>query len=111
MTDARFGPFRLDFERRELTRGGQVVPLGSRAFDILCVLVSAKGDLVTKDELMARVWPGIVVEENNVQVHVSSLRKALDGGKGGPAYIMTVPGRGYRFVGFQDSPPGSIDRI
>jgi DNA-binding winged helix-turn-helix (wHTH) protein len=77
MTVARFGPFRLDFERRELTREGEVVPLGSRAFDILRVLVSAKGDLVTKDELMAQVWPGIAVEENNVQVHISSLRACL----------------------------------
>jgi TolB-like protein len=64
-------------------------------------LVSARGDVVSKDELMAKVWPGIVVEENNIQVHVSALRKALAGATDGQALLVTVPGRGYRFVGVQ----------
>lgn len=101
MRDARFGPFRLDLLRRELWQGDKLLPLGERALDILCLLVSARGDVVSKDELMAKVWPGIVVEENNIQVHVSALRKALAGTTDGQALLVTVPGRGYRFVGVQ----------
>ena len=96
-----FGPFRLDFGRRELSRSGSLVPLGSRACEVLCALVAARGNLVTKDELMAQIWPGLAVEENNLYVHISSLRKALDAGTNEPAYLITVPGRGYRFVGAQ----------
>ena len=61
---ARFGRFRLDLGRRELSRDGVLMQLGTRVLDILCELVSAKGDIVTKDELMARVWPGVIVEES-----------------------------------------------
>jgi TolB-like protein len=75
------------------------VQLGSRAIGILCVLASAKVNVVTEDEIMGRVWPGLVVAESNIQVHVSALRKALDEGKEGLGYVVTVPGRGYRFVG------------
>ncbi len=78
-----FGRFGLDVNERQLARDGVIVPLGSRAVDILCVLAAAKGEVVSKDELMTRVWPGLVVEENNIQVHVSALRKALDEGKSG----------------------------
>jgi DNA-binding winged helix-turn-helix (wHTH) protein len=95
----RFGRFRLDLGRRELSRDGVPMHLSARALDILCILVSAKGDVVTKDELMARVWPGLVVEEGNIHVHISAMRKALDDGKGGQSYVMTVPGRAYRFLG------------
>src|SRR5438552_14789161 len=95
----RFGPFRLDLDRRELSRDGALVRLGSRALEILYQLVAAKGELVTKDELMDRVWPGVIVEDNAIQVHVSALRKAIDAGNEGPSYVVTVPGRGYRFVG------------
>jgi DNA-binding winged helix-turn-helix (wHTH) protein len=73
-----FGPFHLDVDRRHLTQEGVPVKLGSKATDILCLLVDARGEVVTKGELMARVWQGIVVEENAIQVHVSALRKALD---------------------------------
>ena len=101
----RFGRFRLDLGRRELSRDGVPVHLSARALDILCALISAKGDVVSKDELMARVWPGLVVEEGNIHVHISAMRKALDDGKGGQSYVMTVPGRGYRFIGLQPPPP------
>ena len=94
-----FGRFRLDLGRRELTRDGAPVQLGARALDILRVLALAKGEVVSKDELMARVWPGLVVEENNIQVHISALRKALDDEKSGQRYVLTVPGRGYRLIG------------
>src|SRR5262249_48407363 len=72
-----FGPFRLSTARRELMAYGVPVTLGQRAFDILLALVTRQGQLVTKDELMAEVWPGVVVEENNIQVHVSALRRVL----------------------------------
>src|SRR5262249_48553399 len=90
-----FGRFRFDLTRRELYRDSSPVRLGSRALDILCVLASAEGTLVSKDELMARVWGGVVVEENNLQVHISALRKALEEEKTGERWIITVPGRGY----------------
>src|SRR5262245_56418536 len=98
-----FGPFCLDLGRRELLRAGSPILLSARARDLLCVLVSARGDLVTKDQLMAQVWPGLVVEENNLHVHISMLRKALSDGANGQPYLITVPGRGYRFIGAQAS--------
>ena len=97
--EVTFGRFRFDLARRELSRDGIPVRLGSRALDVLAVLAAARGDVVTKDELLARVWPGQVVEENNLQVQASALRKALDEGKSGQSYLLTVPGRGYRLIG------------
>jgi TolB-like protein/Flp pilus assembly protein TadD len=88
---ADFGPFRLDRPGRQLLRDGQPVPLGRRAFDTLAALVAADGATLTKDALLAAVWPGLIVEENNLQVQISALRKAL-----GEGWIITVPGRGYR---------------
>lgn len=79
--------------RRELQVDGRTVPLGARAFDVLLALVERRERLVSKDELLGLVWPGVVVEENNLQVQVSALRKAL-----GPQVIATVAGRGYRFT-------------
>jgi TolB-like protein len=111
MREARFGPFRLDLSRRELWQGDKLIPVGARALDILCLLVSARGDVVSKDELMAKVWPGIVVEENNIQVHVSALRKALAGTTNGQALLVTVPGRGYRFVGLEPEFPVTEARL
>jgi len=97
----RFGPFCLDFERRELSRMGAVVPLGHRAIELLCALVAAKGAVVTKDELLRLVWPGVTVEENNLQVQISAVRKALHAGDDAADYVVTVPGRGYRFIGLR----------
>jgi TolB-like protein/Flp pilus assembly protein TadD len=90
-----FGRFRLLPQRRELRADGVVVELGSRAFDILLILTEARGDLVTKDEILSRVWPDTVVEENNLVVQISALRKALGEDRD---FIRTVSGRGYRFV-------------
>ncbi|MGF6571564.1 putative ATPase/DNA-binding winged helix-turn-helix (wHTH) protein [Paraburkholderia sp. GAS333] len=89
------GRFTIDLEMRTLQQDGKVVPLGSRAFDILATVASAGGRLVTKDELMNTVWPETIVEENNIQVHLSALRKIL-----GPDrdLILTVPGRGYQLL-------------
>src|SRR5712671_2449882 len=101
-----FGRFRFDLGRRELSRDGIPVRLGSRALDVLSVLAAARGDVVTKDELLARVWPGQVVEENNLQVQVSALRKALDPEGDGQTHLITVPGRGYRLIGVAGSSHG-----
>src|SRR5499433_1921048 len=99
MTEAfAFGPFRLLVARRELLAHGVPVALGQRAFEVLLMLVSRHGQLVTKDELMAQVWPGVVVEENNIQVHISAVRKVLAAAGDGDRYLLTVAGRGYRFV-------------
>jgi TolB-like protein/tetratricopeptide (TPR) repeat protein len=78
---------------RRLLAHGQPVPLGARAFDLLMALIEQRDRVVTKDELLARVWPGVVVEENNLTVQISSLRKVLGNGA-----IATVAGRGYRFT-------------
>jgi TolB-like protein len=88
-----FGPFRLDESTRSLTRAGVLVALRGRTFDLLCALAASAGGTVSKDDLLAHVWPGLTVEENNLQVHISTLRKTL-----GEGYIVTVPGRGYRLL-------------
>ncbi len=93
-----FGSFRVRPERQLLLDGEQPVPIGGRAFDILLALVDRAGDLVTKEELIARVWPGIAVDESNLRAQVSALRRALGDGRGSGRYVATVPGRGYRFV-------------
>jgi len=99
-----FGRFRLDLARRELRRDNRLVRLGSRALDILCVLASAGGKVVTKAELMERVWAGVIVEEHNIQVHISALRKAFEEDGDSDSWIVTLPGRGYRFLGSPDPP-------
>ncbi len=94
----RFGSFALVLGRRELLSHGALVQIGPRAFDLLLALVKRQGTLVTKDELMAEVWPNTVVEENNLQVQISALRKIFTGDPDGSRYLQTVSGRGYRFV-------------
>ena len=91
--EAVFGPFRLDRRNRSLTRDGVSVPLGGRAFDTLAVLAIASGATVSKEVLLDAVWPGLTVEENNLQVQMSALRRVL-----GEGWIVTVPGRGYRLA-------------
>jgi predicted ATPase/DNA-binding winged helix-turn-helix (wHTH) protein len=93
-----FGPFRLLPAQQLLLEGERPVRLGSRALEILIVLVERAGELVSKGELMARVWPSTVVEENNLKVHVAALRRSLGDGQPGRRYLATIPGRGYRFV-------------
>ena len=90
------GSLEIDAGRRELRVGGIPVPLGGRAFEVIEVLVKSAGGLVTKDELMERVWPGVIVEENTLQVHISAIRKALGADRG---MLNTVSGRGYRLSG------------
>jgi DNA-binding winged helix-turn-helix (wHTH) protein len=91
-----FGRFRVLLRRRQLLADGVPVELGTRAFDLLVVLLEADGLLVSKDELFSRVWPGIVVSEENLKVQVSALRRALGADRD---VIRTEFGRGYRFTG------------
>src|SRR5712692_3437266 len=93
-----FGPFRLLAARRLLLEGDQPVRLSSRAFDILSAMVERAGDVVGKQELIARAWPQTLVEEANLKIQVSALRRALGDGQAGNRYIATVTGRGYSFV-------------
>src|SRR6516165_10104395 len=103
-----FGPFRFHPTRHLLLEGETLVRLGSRALEILAALVERPGELVTKDELTARVWPNTIVEESNLKVNVAALRRALGEGRPGRRYIATVSGRGYRFVApVEFSEPGS----
>jgi predicted ATPase/DNA-binding winged helix-turn-helix (wHTH) protein len=90
------GPWEIDFRQRELRLRGTQVPVGGRAFEIVETLVRAAGELVTKDEIMRRVWRGAIVEENTLRVHISAIRKAL-----GPdrAMLKTDASRGYRLLG------------
>jgi DNA-binding winged helix-turn-helix (wHTH) protein/tetratricopeptide (TPR) repeat protein len=93
-----FGPFRLDATDRVLLREGQVVGMGPKAIDLLLALVRNAGRVVPKDELMREVWPDTFVEENNLTVNISALRKILEEGSPGQPHIQTVPRRGYRFA-------------
>jgi DNA-binding winged helix-turn-helix (wHTH) protein len=93
-----FGPFRLLPRQRLLLEGEKPVRVGSRALEILMVLVANAGRLIGKAQLMARVWPHNVVEEAALRVHMAALRKALGDGLPGRRYITTVPQRGYAFV-------------
>src|SRR6478672_3205121 len=93
-----FDDFRLDVSDRQLLHDGRPVTLPAKAFDMLVVLIENGGRLVGKDELFSRVWPDQIVEESNLAVHVSAIRKALGEKKDNPRYVATVPGHGYRFT-------------
>jgi Tol biopolymer transport system component/DNA-binding winged helix-turn-helix (wHTH) protein len=94
----RFGEFAIDVEQRVLLRGAQPVPLTPKVFDTLLVLVEHHGRLVTKNELMNRLWPDSFVEDSNLVFNVQHLRKALGDNARNPAYIETIARRGYRFI-------------
>src|ERR1700727_1196307 len=93
-----FGPYRLLASRRLVLEGDKPVRLGSRAFDILTTLVERAGEVVSKEELIARAWPTTFVEDANLKIQVSALRRALGDGQGDNRYVATVIGRGYNFV-------------
>lgn len=93
-----FGPFQLIPSERQLFRDGQLVSLKPKSFDLLVVLVENRGRLIEKEELIKRVWPESFVEEANLSVNVSALRRALGEGPEDPQYVETVPRHGYRFV-------------
>lgn len=93
-----FGPYQLDAMSRVLRQEGKLVPLPSKAVDVLLVLVERRGEVVPKNDLMEAVWPDAFVEEGNLTQHIHLLRKALQDQSDGQRYIPTVPGRGYSFV-------------
>jgi predicted ATPase/DNA-binding winged helix-turn-helix (wHTH) protein len=93
-----FGPFRLIPAEQILLQDGTPLRIGSRALEILIVLVEHGGETVRKDELIARTWPDTVVEEGTLRVHIAALRRALGDGREGKRYITNIPGRGYSFV-------------
>ena len=93
-----FGPFRLDATERVLLRSGRLVPLTPKVFDLLLALVENAGRILGKEDLMNRVWADSFVEEGNLTVTISNLRRTLGGYRNGHSYIETVPRRGYRFV-------------
>src|SRR5215467_10989893 len=97
-TEVSFGPFRLLPTRFLLLEGDRAVSLGSRALEILAVLLERPGELVSKRDLMARVWPNIYVEPANLTVQISALRRVLRDGRDGNRFIINIPGRGYSFV-------------
>jgi len=112
-----FGPYHVHPRQRLVLEGGQPLRLGRRAVEILLVLLEHAGEVVSKQQLIARVWPRSVVEDTNLRVHVAALRKALGDGQAGQRYIVTVAQRGYSFVApvsteplapMADIPPASL---
>ena len=93
-----FDSFHIDVIKRRLLRNDRPVKLGTKDFDILLLLVMSMGRIVTKEELISQIWPDQFVEENNLTVRISALRKSLGESRTKPKYIQTVQGRGYRFV-------------
>ena len=108
-----FGPFRLEARERRLLRDGEPVHLSPKVFDVLLHLLERPGQLVGKDDLLAALWAGTFVEEGTVNRTVSSLRKVLGDTPDQPAYVQTIPTRGYRFVAkvsapaFREEPAGT----
>ncbi len=93
-----FGPFLLFPKQWLLLKGDKSIRIGSRALNILIALVERPGELVSKEELMARVWPNTFVQPANLTVHIAALRRALGDGREGNRYLVNIPGHGYRFV-------------
>jgi Tol biopolymer transport system component/DNA-binding winged helix-turn-helix (wHTH) protein len=94
-----FDEFHLEPDQRKLLRAGQIVPLHGKAFEMLLVLIRNRGRLLTKDELFELVWPDQIVEESNLTVNMSAIRRALGERASHPRYIATISGQGYRFTG------------
>src|SRR5687768_14328046 len=93
-----FGIFRVDALKRQLSRNGTPLPLPSKAFDTLMILLRSRGETVSKDELMTSIWEDTAVEENNLTQQIATLRRVLGERAGDRNFIVTVPGRGYSFV-------------
>src|SRR5262249_25898481 len=110
--EVALGDFRLDLAQRKLSRNGAPVRLGGRAVDVLCVLAAARGQIVSKGDLIDQGWPGGAIGDNNLHVHISALRKVFDTDDG-RGFVVTVPGRGYRLIGLERSndsvTPAKID--
>ncbi len=107
----RFGAFHLDSGARLLLRDGQPVPLAPKAFDLLCYLLAHAHRLIGKEELLKSVWPRGFVEEGNLSHNIFLLRKALGESPEEHRYIVTVPGRGYKFVGQTQAQPATAPAL
>ena len=94
----QFGEFQLDVHARSLRREKAIVPVNSRAFDVLLYFVQNPGKVLTRDELLKNVWAEAFVDENSLAQSISALRRALEEKPGDNSYIVTLPGRGYQFV-------------
>jgi DNA-binding winged helix-turn-helix (wHTH) protein len=94
----RFSEFELDVSKRLLLRNGEPIWLNPKTLDLLVVLIESRGEVLTKDTLLEKVWPDQIIEEGNLKVHVSALRKAFHQIGNDHRFIVTVPGRGYSFV-------------
>ena len=103
-----FDEFRVDSIQRRVTRGGQAVPLHSKAFDLLLVLMQSAGRDLSKDELLDAVWPGQILEESNLAVNISAVRRALGETAAQSRFIVTIPGHGYRFAANVREAPGQM---
>ena len=93
-----FGPFRLEASEGLLLKDGEQVPLSPKSFEVLCILVRRSGHLVTKEEILRKVWPDSFIEESNLARNIYLLRKTLGCGTEEQTYIKTVPRKGYRFI-------------
>jgi predicted ATPase/DNA-binding winged helix-turn-helix (wHTH) protein len=111
-TVLRFGPYAFHQRQRLILDGDRPLRMGGRALDILQVLVERAGHVVSKDELIAHVWPTSVVEEINLRVHIAALRRALGDGQNGQRYIVNIPQRGYSFIApVEPVPAGTLVSI
>ena len=106
----RFGPFLLEPAKHILLEADEAVHIGARALDLLIALVERAGEVVNKEDLFARVWPDLTVDEGNLRAQIAQVRKALRDGRAGARYVKTVPGRGYCFVA-SVSATGASERI
>ena len=93
-----FDEFELDASKRRLLREGKPLVISAKAFDVLIFLAENAGRVVSKDEILSAVWENQFVEEANLAVQISALRKALGEQRGSPRFLITVPGKGYEFV-------------
>src|SRR5271156_1251839 len=94
----QFGEFQIDARARSLRREKTAVAINFRAFDVLLYFVQNPGKVLTRDELLKNVWPDAFVDENSLAQSISALRRALEERPGDNSYIVTLPGRGYKFV-------------
>src|SRR5947208_16639318 len=104
----KFDQFRLDVEDKTLWRGGEIIPVPVKAAEMLTLFIENRGRTVTKDEILEKIWQDTFVDENNLAVMVSALRKALGEKKDENHFIETVPRRGYRFVANLDETIGDL---
>src|SRR5690349_3822945 len=103
-----FGPFVVDPVTRRLWRDGQLVPIPAKTFDVLVALLERRDHVVSKDDLLTRVWPDTIVNENNLARQISSLRRALGQRPDQHDFVVTVPGHGYRFVAAVQEPQSTL---